>query len=167
MSDVDQWRATCFHEAAHAVFALKVCGFEVRHVSAKESVTAIRRRVLGGWSEHWRLATFTLAGSFAEDLEFEGEIRPEPFEEVLYAYEIESWESEENHSDISDLVEHLEDMGGNLEENYDLVVEDTERELRHLWPEIRAVAEALVQRGHLEGKELAALITLQQPVEER
>jgi hypothetical protein len=31
---VDQYRATCFHEAAHAVFALEVCGFSLQYVSA-------------------------------------------------------------------------------------------------------------------------------------
>ena len=171
MPHVDQWRATCFHEAAHAVFAQEVCGFKVHYVSAEEYYTAVRELAFGGWADYWRLAMYTLAGSFAEQLEIWGEIRPEPLEEVLSGYEIELEDLEtfeEHPGDTLYLVKYLkamsaDPMDGDLEENYRIVVKDTEEEVRRRWSEIKAVAEMLERCGRLEGEEVAALIAPQQP----
>jgi hypothetical protein len=159
MSDVEQWRATCFHEAAHAVFALKVCGFKVLYVSAEESYTAARGSAFVGWAESWRHAMYALAGSFAEQLDWRGEVHPEVWEEVVWeAAEIESQGIEERLGDHFHLVEHIMDMGDDPEENYEIVVQDTENEVRRLWPQITAVAERLLEVGRLEGEECARLI---------
>ena len=158
MSYVDQWRATCFHEAAHAVFALKVCGFYVSYVSAEEFYTAVRGTAFEGWAEYWRRAMYTLAGSFAEQLEAWGEVRPEFWEDVLEAAEFESEEPEERRGDHFHLVEQITNMGGDLKENYEIVVQDTEEELYRLWPQITAVAERLLEVGRLEGEECVRLI---------
>jgi NTP pyrophosphatase (non-canonical NTP hydrolase) len=114
---------------------------------------------------------YTLAGSFAEQLEIWGEIRPEPLEEVLSGYEIglEDLETFEEHpGDTLYLVKYLkamsgDPMDGDLEENYHIVVKDTEEEVRRRWSEIKAVAEMLERCGRLEGEEVAALIAPQQP----
>jgi hypothetical protein len=64
---VDQYRATRFHEAAHAVFALAVCGFYLQYASADESYCAARcALIFGSFGHHWRSALYTLAGRFAE-----------------------------------------------------------------------------------------------------
>jgi hypothetical protein len=69
MTEVDQYRATCFHEAAHAVFALKVSDYSLQYVSADESYCAAKYPVFSGYAEHWRRAMYSLAGRFAEQLE--------------------------------------------------------------------------------------------------
>ena len=157
MPHVDQWRATCYHEAAHAVFALKVCDGMVRYVSAEESYCDAKLSAFGGWAEHWRQAIYTLGGSFAEQLEIWDEIRPEPWEDVLEAVEVTSEEIEER-GDRLCLIERLADMGEDMEENYYIVVEDTEDQVRSMWPQIVAVAERLSEAGRLKGEEVAALI---------
>ena len=47
---------------------------------------------------------------------------------------------------------------GDPEEEYTVVVSDTEETVRELWPEITAVAEILMERGRLEGDEVARII---------
>src|ERR687894_480248 len=56
MTEVGQYCATCFHEAAHAVFALDGCGFSLQYVSAGESYCAVRSPLSVGYADHWRSA---------------------------------------------------------------------------------------------------------------
>ena len=161
MANVDQDRATCYHEAAHAVFALKVCGGTVRYVEVDEGHCAAGLPWFGGWSDKWRCALYTLAGSFAEQLDFWGEVRPESFEDLLEAAEIEAEDPEER-SDMFHLVRHLEGMGADsfedLRDEYEEVVRETENEIRRLWPDIEVVAAALKERRLLEAGELEKLL---------
>jgi len=159
MYEVDQERATCYHEAGHGVVAYLVAGYEVRYVCAGEwPECRVRARVFEGLAESWREAMYTLAGSFAEQFDIWGEIYPESFEDALEAASIESDEPEEGRGDHFELVECLADMGGDLESNYYLVVQDTEREVRRLWPEIAAVAGKLLENGYLDGDECVRVI---------
>ena len=159
---VDQWRATCYHEAAHAVFALKVCDYGLRYVSAEECYCASVGPPFVGWAESWRKAMHARVGSLAERLDLWGELRPEPYEEVLLGHELELGEPEERRSDDYALVEALFDMAREgpekPEEMYWTVVQDTEENLRNLWPEITAVADRLMSEGRLEGDEVARII---------
>jgi hypothetical protein len=66
-------------------------------------------------------------------------------------------EDESTRGDTFDLMEDLYGMG-DPEEEYTVVVSDTEEKVRELWPEITAVAEILVERGQLEGDEVARII---------
>jgi len=156
---VDQWRATCYHEAAHAVFALKVCGYALRYVSAEEEYCAASGPAWTGWAESWRLSMYTLAGSFAERIDLWGEVRPEAYEDILLGHEneLELGEPEERRSDDYGLVEALREMG-DPEEEYRTVVQTTEETLRELWPEIAAVADALMSERRLEGDAVARII---------
>ena len=166
MTEVDQYRATCFHEAAHAVFALKDLGFSLQYVSADESYCAARGPwVFGSAGHHWLRAIYTLAGRFAEQLEIWGEIRPESWEEFSEDAEIEAGD-ESIRSDTFDLMEDLYGIG-DPEEKYPLVVSETEEKVRELWPEITAVAEILVERGRLEGDEVARIIERAREQQER
>lgn len=56
MTEVGQYCATCFHEAAHAVFALDGCGFSLQYVSAGESYCAVRSPLSVGYADYWRSA---------------------------------------------------------------------------------------------------------------
>jgi hypothetical protein len=156
MTEVDQYHATCFHEAAHAVFARKVCRFHLQYVSADESHCAAKFPVFSGYAEHWRRALYTLAGRFAEQLEILAEIHHESWEEFSEEAEIEA-EHESRRGDTFHLMEHLYGIG-DPEEEYPVVVSDTEERVRELWPEITAVAEILMERGRLEGDEVARII---------
>jgi hypothetical protein len=157
MTEVDQYRATSYHEAAHAVFALEVCGASLQYVSVDESYCAARIEMFfNSWGDHWRRALYTLAGRFAEQLEIWGEIRPDSWEEFWEDAKIEA-KDEPERGDTFDLMEDLYDMG-DPEEEYTVVVSETEERVRELWPEITAVAEILMERGRLEGDEVARII---------
>jgi hypothetical protein len=156
MTEVDQYRACCFHEAAHAMFALKVCGFYLQYVSADESYCAAKVPVFSGYAEHWRRAMYALAGRFAEQLEIWGEIRPDSWEAFSEDAEFEA-EDESIRGDTFHLMEDLYGMG-DPEEAYTVVVSDTEERVHELWPEITAVAEILMEQGRLEGDEVARII---------
>ncbi|HVF02795.1 MAG TPA: hypothetical protein VNA27_15835 [Rubrobacteraceae bacterium] len=162
MANVDLDRATCYHEAAHAVFALKVCGGAVRYVEVDEGYGAASLRAFGGPAENWRHALYTLAGSFAEQLEIWGEVRPESFEDILESAEIEAEDPEEERGDSSHLVRYLEGMGADsfedLRDEYEEVVRETENEIRRLWPDIEVVAAALKERRLLGAGELEKLL---------
>lgn len=156
MTDEDYHRATCYHEAAHAVFAVRVCDGRVRYVDADEAYCAADFPVFRGWANSWRAAMYALAGRFAEQLEGWGETKPESWEEFSEGAEMEAG-GELVPGDSYDLMESLREMG-DPEEEYRIVVEDTEQHVRELWPHITAVAEALVVRRRLEGDEVARLI---------
>ena len=66
-------------------------------------------------------------------------------------------EDESMRGDTFDLMEDLYGMG-DPEEEYTVVVSDTEETVRELWPEITAVAENLMERGRLEGDEVSRII---------
>jgi hypothetical protein len=162
MASEDQDRATCYHEAAHAVFALKVCGGAVRYVEVDEGYCAAILPAFGGPAENWRRALYTLAGSFAEQLEIWGEVRPDSFEDILEAAEIEAEDPDEERGDRFHLVWYLERMDADsfedLRDNYEEVVRETENEIRRLWPDIEVVAAALKERRLLEAGELEKLL---------
>jgi len=99
---------------------------------------------------------YSLAGRFAEQLEIWGEIRPDSWEKFWEEAVIEA-EDESIRGDTFDLMEDLYGMG-NPEEEYTVVVSDTEETMRELWPEITAVAENLMERGRLEGDEVVRII---------
>jgi hypothetical protein len=124
--------------------------------SADESHCAAKFPVFSGYAEHWRRALYTLAGRFAEQLEILAEIHHESWEEFSEEAEIEA-EHESRRGDTFHLMEHLYGMG-DFEEEYPVVVSDTEERVRELWPEITAVAEILMERGRLEGDEVARII---------
>ena len=162
MAYVDQDHATCYHEAAHAVFALKVSGGAVRYVEVDEGNCAASLPASGSPADNWRLALYTLAGSFAERLEIWGEVRPDSFENILEAAEIEAEDPEEERGDRFHLVRYLEGMGADsfedLRDEYEEVVRETENEIRRLWPDIEVVAAALKERRLLEAGELEKLL---------
>jgi hypothetical protein len=159
---VDQDHATCYHEAAHAAFALKVCGGAVRYVEVDEGYCAASLPASGSPADNWRRALYTLAGSFAEQLEIWGEVRPDSFEDILEAAEIEAEDPEEERGDRSHLVRHLEGMGADsfedLRDEYEEVVRETENEIRRLWLDIEVVAAALKERRLLGAGELEKLL---------
>jgi|SRR5215207_1967820 len=108
---------------------------------------------------------YTLAGRFAEQLEIWGEIRPDSWEVFWADAEIEA-EDEFVRGDTFDLIEDLYGMG-DPEEEYTVVVSDTEETVRELWREITAVGEILVERGRLEGDEVARIIERAREPQER
>lgn len=162
MPDVDQDLATCYHEAAHAVFALKVCGGAVRYVEVGDGYCGARLPAFSGPAENWRRALYTLAGSFAEQLKIWGEIQPDSIEDILEAGEIEAEDPEEERGDRFHLVRYLEGMGADsfddLRDEYEEVVRDTENEVRRLWSDIEIVAAALKERRCLVAHELEELL---------
>lgn len=152
--EADQDRATCFHEAAHAVFALRVCGGWVRYVDADEYFCAPGVPNYGGEADRLREAMYTLAGPFAERLDAWGETRSEPWDELALLHETESLELG---SDVHGLMTSLE-RADDPETEYRAAVEETEEQVRELWPEITAVAEALAKRRRLDGEEVESII---------
>ena len=158
MSKVDQDLATCYHEAAHAVFAVRVVGGFVRYVDVEERYCATRLYVSDGYAGSWRRALYTLVGRFAERLEIWGEVRPDSWEDFWEAARIEQEEMlEQDRGDTSDLIELLYEMG-DPEEEYGIVIRDTEKQVRRLWSEITAVAEALRRQRRLNGVEVIQVI---------
>lgn len=147
------------------MFALEVCGFSLQYVSADESYCAAKGPVSSGYADHWRSAMYTLAGRFAEQLEIWGEIRPDSWEVFWADAQIEA-EDEFVRGDTFDLMEDLYGMG-DPEEEYTVVVSDTEETVRELWPEITAVGEILVERGRLEGDEVARIFERAREPQER
>ena len=161
MHKVDQDRATCYHEAAHAVFAIRVCGGCVRYVDADEAYCLAGLSNFGGWAEYWRKALQTRAGKFAEMLDAWKEVRPKAWEELLEIAEMVDMGEVES-CDDSDLVKLIYEMsadsGYEPEEEYWGVVKETEEEVRRLWPEITAVAEALQEARRLSGEEVEQIV---------
>ena len=85
-----------------------------------------------------------------------GEIRPDSWE-AFWEDAVFEAEDESMRGDTFDLMEDLYGMG-DPEEEYTVVVSDTEETVRELWPEITAVAENLMERGRLEGDEVSRII---------
>lgn len=156
--------ATCYHEAAHAVFAVKVCGGEVIYVSADEgNCRSAMLPAFGGYSDYWRLAMQVFSGLTAESKAIDRELRPDSWEELSWRIDEAEEEGFEN-TDYHMLAEHVKGMASDPyeahdpEEHYRVVAEDTKSEVRRLWAEITAVAEALKKRRCLDGDEVSRLI---------
>src|SRR3954469_23289463 len=65
------YHAHCYHEAAHAVFAVKVCGGKVCYVEADDEWGECSSSIPpgGGYANHMRNAMRCLAGDIANDLQ--------------------------------------------------------------------------------------------------
>ena len=176
MLEILDYAHSC-HEAAHAVFAVKVCGGTVQYVEVGEGEgkggqgrcsASIPRGY--GYSDHERNAMRSLAGDIAKDLQIamlagradESEhIEWETAQEITEAGDEELFGSYEDFCNVVDSVKQMADdpfLGGEPEEVYGELLRDTVAEVRRLWPEITAVAEALQVRKVLNGDEVSRLI---------
>jgi len=166
------YRAHCYHEAAHAVFAVKVCGGKVFYVKKDDERGECSSSIPpgDGYSNHMRNAMRSLAGEIATDLQIAAlngqanEIDP-----VEWGTALDITEDNDDvlfgcHEDFCNVVDSVMQMaddpflGGEPEEVYAELLRDTVAEVRHLWPEITAVAEALQVRKVLNGDEVSRLI---------
>lgn len=157
--DQDQDKATRYHEAAHAVFAVRVCDGEVLYVDVDEMYCRIRLPRPHGLVNYWGETMLTLAGEAAAYLAVRGEIRFWSWEELSDRAQMEA-EGELDLSDSYDVMECLREMGGDPDQVYRAVVEETEKAVRELWREISAVADALREQRRLSGDEVVRLIDL-------
>ena len=166
------YRAHCYHEAAHAVFAVKACGGKVWYVRTDGERGECPSSVPpgDGYSNHMRNAMRSLAGEIATGLQIAAlngqanEIDP-----VEWGTALDITEDNDDvlfgcHEDFCNVVDSVMQMaddpflGGEPEEVYEELRRDTVAEVRHLWPEITAVAEALQVRKFLNGDEVFRLI---------
>jgi hypothetical protein len=164
--------AHSYHEAAHAVFAVKVCDGKVFYVKKDDERGECSSSIPpgDGYSNHMRNAMRSLAGDIATDLQIAALIgRADEIEHVEWwtALEITELGDEElfgSYEDFCNVVHSVKQMaddpflGGELEEVYAELFRDTVAEVRHLWPEITAVAEALQVRRFLNGDQVSRLI---------
>lgn len=156
----------CYYTAAQAVFAIRVCGGGVRYVEADELYCAGRLRIFEGWAESCRRALYLQAGFFARMLKVQGKFPTQSWKEFSDEEEtiLESLD-EEFGGYVCGPMELLREMEeftpelGTTEEQYWIVVAETKENVRRLWPEITAVAEALQKRRRLEGEEVERLIS--------
>jgi hypothetical protein len=157
-------RACCYHEAAHAVFALKAVGGSVCYVEVNrdwDNPYAGNCRVEvffgGGYADHWRNALFCMVGRLAEVRvgwralqtwdEFIDELALENDPETLEIYKcLEAMASDQ----LSET--------GDPEDEYDAATADADQALDEMWPEITAVADALMERGYLDGGEVERMV---------
>jgi hypothetical protein len=166
------YHAHCYHEAAHAVFAVKVCGGKVWYVKTDDERGECSSSIPpgDGYSNHMRNAMRSLAGDIATDLQIAALTgRADDIEHVEWWTALEITElgddvlfgSYEDFRNVVDSVKQMADdpfMGGEPEEVYGELLRDTVAEVRRLWPEITAVAEALQMRKVLNGDEVSRLI---------
>ncbi len=164
--------AHSYHEAAHAVFAVKVCGGKVWYVKTdgERGECSSSIPLGGGYSDHMRNAMRSLAGEIAKGLQIAALTgRADEIEHVEWgtALEITEVGSEELfgcHEDFCNVVDSVKQMaddpfmGDEPEEVYGELFRETVAEVRRLWPEITAVAEALRARKALNGDEVSRLI---------
>ena len=165
--------AHCYHEAAHAVFAVKVCGGKVSYVKMDDEHCECSSSIPaggGGYADHMRNAMRSLAGDIATNLQIAALTgRADEIEHVEWgmALEITEWGDEEmfgSYEDFCNVVYSVNQMaddpfsGGDPEEVYGELFRETVAEVRRLWPEITAVAEALQVRKVLNGDEVSRLI---------
>jgi hypothetical protein len=172
--------AHCYHEAAHAVFAVKVCGGKVSYVKMDDEHCECSSSIPagGGYADHMRNAMRSLAGDIATNLQIDALTgRADEIEHVEWgtALEITEVGNEELfgcHEDFCNIVYSVMQMaddpfsGGDPEEVYGELFRETVAEVRRLWPEITAVAEALQERKVLNGDEVSRLIELARKGEE-
>jgi hypothetical protein len=166
------FHAHCYHEAAHAVFAVKVCGGKVRYVKTDDERGECSSSVsLGdGYSDRLRNGMRCLAGQIATNLQIAALTgRATEIEHIEWATALEITEAGDeelfgSYDDFCKVVESVEQMaddpfmGSEPEEVYEELLRDTVGEVRRLWPEITAVAEALRARKVLNGDEVSRLI---------
>ena len=166
------YHAYCYHEAAHAVFAVKVCGGKVSYVKTDDERGECSSSTpsVGGYADHMRNAMRALAGGIAQDLQIAALTgRADEIEHVDWWTALEIAEigdevtfgSFEDYCNVVDSVQQMADdpfMGGEPEEVYGELFRETVAEVRRLWPEITAVAEALRARRALNGDEVSRLI---------
>ncbi len=166
------YHAHCYHEAAHAVFAVKVCGGKVWYVKTDGECGECSASIPlgGGYSDHMRNAMRALAGGIAQDLQIAALTgRADEIEHVEWSTILEITEMGDEVSfgplddfcNIVDSVKQMADdpfMGDEPEEVYGELFRETVAEVRRLWPEITAVAEALRVRKALNGDEVSRLI---------
>ena len=164
--------AHCYHEAAHAVFAVKVCGGKVWYVKKDDERGECSSSIPpgGGYADHMRNAMRSLAGDIAKCLQIAALTgRADEIEHVEWgtALDITEWGDEELFGSYGDFcnvvysVMRMADdpfMGGDPEEVYGELFRETVAEVRRLWPEITAVGEALQVRKFLNGDEVSRLI---------
>ena len=124
--------AHCYHEAAHAVFAVKVCGGKVWYVKKVEECGECSSSIpLGdGYANHMRNAMRSLVGQIATNLQIAALTgRADEIEHVEWgtALEITEWGNEELfgcHEDFCNVVYSVMQMaddpflGGDPEEVY-------------------------------------------------
>ena len=164
--------ANSYHEAAHAVFAVKVCGGKVWYVKTDDELGECSSSMLpgDGYANHMRNAMRSIAGDIAKDLQIAALTgRADEIEYVEWgtALDITEWGDEElfgSYEDFCKVVDNVKQMaddpfmGGDPEEVYGELFRETVAEVRRLWPEITAVAEALQVRKVLNGDEVSRLI---------
>jgi len=172
--------AHSYHEAAHAVFAVKVCGGKVWCVKKDDECGECSSSIPpgDGYANHMRNAMRSLAGDIATDLQIAALTgRADEIEHVEWgtALEITEVGNEElfgSYEDFCNVVYSVNQMaddpflGSEPEEVYGELLRDTVAEVRRLWPEITAVAEALQVRKVLNGDEVSRLIELARKREE-
>ena len=166
------FHAQCYHEAAHAVFAVKVCGGKVWYVKTDDErgECSSSSPAGDGYANHMRNAMRSLAGQIATNLQIAALTgRADEIEHVEWgtALEITEVGNEELfgcHEDFCNVVYSVKQMaddpfsGGEPEEVYGELFRETVAEVRRLWPEITAVGEALQVRKVLNGDEVSRLI---------
>ena len=149
--------ANSYHEAAHAVFAVKVCGGKVWYVKMDDERCECSSSIPpgGGYANHMRNAMRSLAGDIATNLQIAALTgRADEIEHVEWgmALDIALFGDEElfgSYGDFCNVVysvmRRADDpfMGGDPEEVYGELFRETVAEVRRLWPEITAVGEAL------------------------
>jgi hypothetical protein len=164
--------AHCYHEAAHAVFAVKVCRGKVWYVKTDDERGECSSSIPpgDGYANHMRNAMRSLAGDIAQSIQIAALTgRADEIEYVEWgtALDITEWGEEETFGSLEDFcnvvdsVKRMADdpfMGDEPEEVYGELHQDTVSEVRRLWPEITAVAEALRVRKALNGDEVSRLI---------
>ena len=164
--------ANSYHEAAHAVFAVKVCGGKVWYVKMDDEHCECSSSIPpgDGYANHMRNAMRSLAGDIAKHLQFAALTgRADEIEHVEWgtALEITEVGNEElfgSYEDFCKVVDNVKQMaddpflGGEPEEVYGELFRETVAEVRRLWPEITAVGEDLQVRKFLNGDEVSRLI---------
>jgi hypothetical protein len=155
--------AHSYHEAAHAVFAVKVCGGKLSYVKMDDERCECSSSIPpgGGYANHMRNAMRSLASDIAKHLQFAALTgRADEIEHVEWgmALDITLFGDEEMFGSYEDFcnvvysVMRMADdpfMGGDAEEVYGELFRETVGEVRRLWPEITAVGEALQVRKRL------------------
>ena len=123
-----------------------------------------------GYSNHMRNAMRALAGDIATNLQIAaltgraGEIEHVEWGTALDITEVDNEELFGSYEDFCNVVHSVKQMaddpflGGDPEEVYGELLRETLAEVRRLWPEITAVAEALQVRKYLNGDEVSRLI---------
>ena len=166
------YHAHSYNEAAHAVFAVKVCGGKVWYVKMDDERCECSSSIPpgGGYADHMRNAMRSLAGDIAKHLQFAALTgRADEIEHVEWGMALEIAEmggdvlfgSYEDFCNVVYSVMRMADdpfMGGDPEEVYGELFRETVAEVRRLWPEITAVGEALQVRKFLNGDEVSRLI---------